>query len=130
MKIDLQELLPAKISNEAAFHVVKFTRDLAIALEAATETCRVFRLLGHSNANAKAGVFGNKIRNGLNCPRFALKWNARGNKYPTLFGLAFSFSLRKAFDEIALEPSCKDEPARDSDCIPRDKSDPLLLRIL
>jgi hypothetical protein len=33
MKIDLQELLPAKISNEAAFHVVKFTRDLAIALE-------------------------------------------------------------------------------------------------
>ena len=34
MKIDLQELLPANISSEAAFHVVKFTRDLGLALEA------------------------------------------------------------------------------------------------
>ena len=33
MKIDLNQLLPANISNEAAFHVVKFVRDLALALE-------------------------------------------------------------------------------------------------
>jgi hypothetical protein len=33
MNINLHELLPANISNEAAFHVVKFVRDLAIALE-------------------------------------------------------------------------------------------------
>ncbi|MCX7116384.1 MAG: hypothetical protein NTW94_00430 [Legionellales bacterium] len=33
MKIDLDQLLPANISNEAAFHVVKFVRDLALALE-------------------------------------------------------------------------------------------------
>jgi hypothetical protein len=33
MKIDLDQLLPANISNEAAFHVVKFVRDLGLALE-------------------------------------------------------------------------------------------------
>lgn len=33
MKINLHELLPANISNEAAFHVVKFVRDLGLALE-------------------------------------------------------------------------------------------------
>lgn len=33
MNINLHELLPASISNEAAFHVVKFVRALAIALE-------------------------------------------------------------------------------------------------
>ncbi len=33
MNIDLEQLLPAKISNEAAFHVVKFVRDLGLALE-------------------------------------------------------------------------------------------------
>lgn len=33
MKIDLDQLLPAHISNEAAFHVVKFVRDLGLALE-------------------------------------------------------------------------------------------------
>ena len=30
MKIDLDQLLPANISNEAAFHVVKFVRGLAL----------------------------------------------------------------------------------------------------
>jgi hypothetical protein len=33
IKFDLYELLPANISNEAAFHVVKFVRDLSLALE-------------------------------------------------------------------------------------------------
>jgi hypothetical protein len=33
MKINLDQLLPANISNEAAFHVVKFVRDLSLALE-------------------------------------------------------------------------------------------------
>ena len=33
MKIDFDQLLPANISNEAAFHVVKFVRDLGLALE-------------------------------------------------------------------------------------------------
>ena len=33
MKLDLEQLLPANISNEAAFHVVKFVRDLGLALE-------------------------------------------------------------------------------------------------
>ena len=33
MKIDLDQLLSANISNEAAFHVVKFVRDLGLALE-------------------------------------------------------------------------------------------------
>ena len=33
MKIDLDQLLPANISNEAAFHAVKFVRDLGLALE-------------------------------------------------------------------------------------------------
>lgn len=33
MKIDLEQLLPANISSEAAFHVVKFVRDLGLALE-------------------------------------------------------------------------------------------------
>lgn len=33
MNINLHELLSANISNEAAFHVVKFVRDLALALE-------------------------------------------------------------------------------------------------
>lgn len=33
MKINLEELLPANISDEAAFHVVKFIRDLGMALE-------------------------------------------------------------------------------------------------
>ena len=33
MKIDLHQLLSANISDEAAFHLVKFVRDLALALE-------------------------------------------------------------------------------------------------
>lgn len=33
MNIRLHELLSANISNEAAFHLVKFIRDLALALE-------------------------------------------------------------------------------------------------
>lgn len=33
MNIDLEQLLPANVSNEAAFHVVKFVRDLGLALE-------------------------------------------------------------------------------------------------
>jgi hypothetical protein len=33
MKIELHQLLSANISDEAAFHVVKFARDLALALE-------------------------------------------------------------------------------------------------
>lgn len=34
MNIKLQQLLPAQISNEAAFQLVSFIKDLAIALEA------------------------------------------------------------------------------------------------
>ena len=33
MKIDLHQLLSANISNEAAFHLVQFARNLALALE-------------------------------------------------------------------------------------------------
>jgi hypothetical protein len=33
MKINLHQLLSANISNEAAFHLVQFVRDLALALE-------------------------------------------------------------------------------------------------
>ncbi len=33
MNIKLQHLLPAQLSDEAAFHIVKFVRDLALALE-------------------------------------------------------------------------------------------------
>ena len=33
MKIDLHQLLSANISNEAAFHLVQFVRNLALALE-------------------------------------------------------------------------------------------------
>lgn len=33
MKINLQQLLPANLSDETAFHLVKFSRDLALALE-------------------------------------------------------------------------------------------------
>jgi hypothetical protein len=33
MNIKLQHLLPANISDEAAFHIVKFVNDLALALE-------------------------------------------------------------------------------------------------
>ena len=33
MKINLNQLLPLDISDEAAFHLVQFTRSLAIALE-------------------------------------------------------------------------------------------------
>jgi hypothetical protein len=33
MNMNLHELLPANLSNETAFHVVKFVRDLALALE-------------------------------------------------------------------------------------------------
>lgn len=33
MKIDLHQLLSANITDEAAFHLVKFVRDLALALE-------------------------------------------------------------------------------------------------
>ncbi len=33
MKLPLQQLLPADISNEAAFHLVKFVHGLSLALE-------------------------------------------------------------------------------------------------
>ena len=33
MKLPLQQLLPADISNETAFHLVKFVHGLALALE-------------------------------------------------------------------------------------------------
>ena len=33
MNIKLQHLLPANISNETVFHIVKFVNDLALALE-------------------------------------------------------------------------------------------------
>ena len=33
MKIDLHQLLSANISDEAAFHLVQFVRNLALALE-------------------------------------------------------------------------------------------------
>lgn len=33
MNIQLQHLLPANLSDEAAFHIVKFVNDLALALE-------------------------------------------------------------------------------------------------
>lgn len=33
MNIKLQHLLPANLSNETAFHIVKFVNDLALALE-------------------------------------------------------------------------------------------------
>ncbi len=33
MKIDLHQLLSTNLSDEAAFHLVKFVRDLALALE-------------------------------------------------------------------------------------------------
>jgi hypothetical protein len=33
MNIDLQQLLPANISDEAALHMVNFVRNLSIALE-------------------------------------------------------------------------------------------------
>lgn len=33
MNIKLEHLLPAKIPDEAAFHIVKFVNDLALALE-------------------------------------------------------------------------------------------------
>lgn len=33
MKINLHELLPANISNEAAFQLIQFVRGLALALE-------------------------------------------------------------------------------------------------
>lgn len=33
MKIPLQQLLPADISNETAFHLVKFIHGLSLALE-------------------------------------------------------------------------------------------------
>jgi len=33
MKLSLQQLLPADISNETAFHLVKFVHGLSLALE-------------------------------------------------------------------------------------------------
>ena len=33
MKIQLQNLLPADVSSDVAFHLVKFVRDLGLALE-------------------------------------------------------------------------------------------------
>ena len=33
MNIKLQQLLPAELPDEAAFHLVKFVNDLALALE-------------------------------------------------------------------------------------------------
>ena len=51
MNIQLQQLLPAEISDEAAFQLVLFVKDLAIALEASyfekmlhhTTTCKEYK---------------------------------------------------------------------------------------
>jgi hypothetical protein len=46
MKIDLHQLLSANISDEAAFHLVQFVRNLALALE----TTYFDQMLHHQSA--------------------------------------------------------------------------------
>lgn len=54
LKMNLHELLPANISDKAAFHVVKFVRDLAFALE----SIYFDRMLTHSTGVCKHDPFG------------------------------------------------------------------------
>jgi hypothetical protein len=49
MKIALQELLPANISDEAALHIVKFVHGLSLALE----SIYFDRMLLHSTSCAE-----------------------------------------------------------------------------
>jgi len=53
MNIKLQQLLPAEISDEAAFQLVLFVKDLAIALEA-----NYFdQMLHHTTIGGKSNPF-------------------------------------------------------------------------
>ena len=53
MNIKLESLLPAEISDEAAFHLIQFTRSLSMALE----TIYFDKMLKPSNAqNGISGI--------------------------------------------------------------------------
>jgi hypothetical protein len=49
MNIKLEHLLPANLSDEAAFHIVKFVNDLALALE----SIYFEQMLHHTSSNSR-----------------------------------------------------------------------------
>lgn len=56
MNIKLEHLLPANLSDEAAFHIVKFVNDLALALESI-----YFEQMLHHTSTCESNLFSDDV---------------------------------------------------------------------
>lgn len=63
MKIDLKQLLPLNISDEAALHLVNFTRNLSLALESI-----YFDSMLHHTSTREQNLFDSDVENEQNPP--------------------------------------------------------------